>query len=382
MSNWIPNCSVTINGTNYDALTLRGVQISYGRTSIWDQPRAGYAVVNILNTTDTDYAFQPNQSVVITIDDSTGTAKTVFSGKITEISNSLRGAGSIGTAVVQSIVAVSPLAKMARDTISADFAKEYDNIRMDNILTAAGVTKDVVDSGVYEFQAITGGTGDAYSLGAKYAGQSFGYIYDTTDGKIGWANESRRFIDQRDNGYLSIPISALLERDVSSTKSVINLLNDLILSYRAGSVTSSDATSQASYGLAAGTISTELHNASDAQLQADRYIALRATPRTNLGQISLALETDVVTSTVLDGMVNMYHGKPIQIASLPIGIKNSTYRGFVEGWTWQIGYKTCQITLISTDATLSIVPTRWQDVLATTKWSDVGALVQWATYDD
>lgn len=379
---WIPNATVTINGTNYDANTLQGVQVSFGRQNIWEQPRAGYAVINVLNLTNSDYGFQPNQNVVITMDNSSGTPITIFTGKITDIRNSIDSSGPNQKNAIQQITAISPLALMSRVNLSGSFGKEFDNIRMDTIITAANVSKDTIDAGVYEFQAVTDGTSDTYTLASKYAQMSFGYIYDTPNGKIGWANESRRFVDVTANGYYNLNKSYLLRQNLTSSKNLTNLLNDLILSYRAGTVTSSDTTSQSQYGLAAGVIDTELHNLADAQIQADRYITLRSTPRTNLGEFSIQLDTSSITNADRDFLVGMNHGKAIQISNLPMAIKNSNYRAFVEGWTFVINRNSAQITLTTTDATLSIVPTRWQDVSASLQWSGVGATIQWATYDD
>lgn len=379
---WIPDASVTINGTNFDNKSLNGIQVSYGRTSIWEQPRAGYATVDILNTTNTDFAFQPNQSVVITIDNSAGTPVTIFTGKITDIRNSLAAAGPTDKVGIQTIVAVSPLANMSRTNITGTYPKEYDDVRMTTILTNAGVTIDTVDTpGVYEFQAVSGSTTDSYSLAAKYAQMGFGYIYDTTDGKIGYANESHRQLDAAANGYFDIPKSYLIRQDVTSAKNLNNLLNDVILSWRSGTVTSTDASSQASYGIAAGSISTELHNSSEAQYQADRYISLRSTPRTNLGQFTIMLDAPNVSSSDRNALISMYHGKPIQVQNLPIAIKNQTYKGFVEGWSFIIYQNSCQLTISSTDNTLSTVPTRWQDVSAALIWSAVDPAVQWSNYD-
>lgn len=380
---WIPDASVTVNGVNYDSKTLNGVQVSFGRTTIWEQPRAGYAVVSILNTTNSDFGFQPNQSLVITIDNSSGTPITIFTGKVTDIRNNIDAAGTVNKVAIQTLTAISPLANMSRKNITGTYGKEYDDVRMTNILTNAGVTIDSVDTpGVYEFQSVAGSTTDAYTIAAKYAQMGFGYIYDTPTGKVGYANESHRFNDATANGYFNISKSYLLSRDISSSKNLNNLLNDVLLSYRAGTVTSSDTTSQASYGVQAGSITTELHNLTEAQYQADRYITLRATPRTNLGQFTIPLDAPNVTDADRNALISIYHGKPIQVQNLPTAIKNQTYRGFVEGWTFIIYQNSCQLTISSTDATLSIVPTRWQDVAATLKWSDVGATIQWTTYDD
>jgi hypothetical protein len=75
-------------------------------------------------------------------------------------------------------------------------------------------------------------------------------------------------------------------------------------------------------------------------------------------------------------------GEPIEITTLPTGIKNSNYRGFVEGYTFSINKFEMVMNLVTTDAVYSVTPTRWQDVLATDTWAGVGAAVQWFSYDD
>jgi hypothetical protein len=75
-------------------------------------------------------------------------------------------------------------------------------------------------------------------------------------------------------------------------------------------------------------------------------------------------------------------GKPIEITTLPTGIKNTVYRGFVEGYSFSINQYEMVMNLITTDYTYSITPTRWQDVSASLTWAGVGSTVQWTTYDD
>lgn len=380
---WSPNATVTVNGTSFTDKSLAGVQVNYGRTNIWEQPRAGYAVVNILNTTNSDYGFQPRQEIVITVNNSSGTPVTIFTGKVTQINNRMANVGSVMNVAVQQLTAVSPLAEMSRVVSGANYAKQYDDVRLNAILTASGVDIDVVDTpGVYEFQAYNNGYVDTYTLASKYAQMAFGYIYDTPSGKVGYANESHRLIDANTNGYFNIPKSYILGADVNSSKTDVNLLNDVVLSYKANAtVTSQDLSSQSSYGLAAGTVSTELENTTEAQYQADRYITLRSTPRTNVGQFSIPVDADFISNTNRNTLLNIYMGKPIQIDNLPMAIKNQTYKGFVEGWNWQIYRNTCQLTLTTTDSTLSIIPTRWQDVSATLKWSDLDPALQWSNYE-
>lgn len=161
---WSPNATVTVNGTSFTDKSLAGVQVNYGRTNIWEQPRAGYAVVNILNTTNSDYGFQPRQEIVIKVNNSSGTPVTIFTGKVTQINNRMANVGSVMNVAVQQLTAVSPLAEMSRVVSGANYAKQYDDVRLNAILTASGVDIDVVDTpGVYEFQAYNNGYVDTYT---------------------------------------------------------------------------------------------------------------------------------------------------------------------------------------------------------------------------
>ena len=381
---WSPQPTITVNGVNRNSVTLTDVQISYGRTSVWEQARAGYAQIAVVNNSNTDFSFDMNQTVTIKVKNSSGSDVTVFTGIISSVNNSIAGSGTIGTSVIQTITAVGPFSQMSRKIIgTTSWAKEFDTDRMTRIFNDAGMTIDTVDTpSIYELQARNASAGDAYTLAAQYATYSNGYIYETPSGKVGFANESRRFIDQRDNGYKVIPNNYIIWNSVSSQKTLSDIVNSILVSWRAGTESSQDTTSQATYGLIAGSISTELHNATDAQTQAARYIALRAYPRTSLSTFTIPLTNSNVTNSDIDYFLNMTTSKPIQITSLPIGIKNTTYRGFVEGYTLSINKFETFISLNTTDYTYSVTPTRWQDVSASLQWSGVGAAVQWATYDD
>lgn len=381
---WSPNATVTIDGIAYTSDVLWGASISYGRTNVWEQARAGYASVDIVNLTNTNHPFEINDSLVITLEDSDGDPVTVFTGNITDIQSTVSALGSSGEAVIERITAVAPFAFMARKIVgTSGYAKEYDDVRLDNIFTEAGVTIDVVDTpGVYEFTAAAATSQDAYSLAAKYAQMALGYIYETPDGKVGYANESRRLNDVQDNGYFVIPENYILAAGLSSNSTLNDIANDIILSYKANATkTATDATSIALYGRQAASIATELEQGVQAQFQIDRYIALRAYAQTNLQSFTIQLDSSFLTGADLDVLLNIYMGKPIEINSLPVPIVSNTYKGFVEGWVLTFNQYQAALTLTTTDSALSIPPTRWQDVSALTKWSDVGAMVQWLNYE-
>jgi hypothetical protein len=381
---WSPNATVTIDGVDFTEESLWNVTVSFGRTTIWEQARAGYASIDILNITNTDYGFDMNLPVVITVDDSSGDPVTLFTGKISNVSNKVAAAGENGLAAIQTISAISTFADMARKVIGdTNWPKEDDDDRMTRIFTDAGVTIETVDTPpVYEFTARTASPSDAYSLAATYAQQAFGYIYETPLGEVGFANESRRFLSARDYGYLNISTDYILYDSVQSQKTLSDIMNSIVLSYKANAQkTASDATSITNYGIVAGSVTTELEKATDAQNQADRYVILRAFPRTSLSSFSIQLDSPDVTSGDLDALLAISMDTAIEIDNLPIAIKNTTYKGFVEGWSFSINRVQVNLTFDSSDVAYSVTPTRWQDVDAALTWNAVGATVTWDTYD-
>jgi hypothetical protein len=180
---------------------------------------------------------------------------------------------------------------------------------------------------------------------------------------------------------MNIPENYILWRSVSSSKGLQDILNSISLTYHTGSKTSTDATSISLYGLLGASIQTELHNASDAQELADKYVALRRVPRLNMSSFTVQLDSPNVSSANLDKFLQMYMGQAVSISGLPIPLVPTNYYGFVEGWNLQVSRTQAVISLTTSESSYSIQPTRWQDVSAALAWNGVGAAVQWATYD-
>jgi len=382
---WNPEGVVTIGGEDFTSESLWNVQINFGRTTIWDQARASYAVIQLLNINDIDFHIMMNDVVTVQIKNSAGTLKTVFTGKVVSLTNTLAGSGSVANVPIQEVKAIGVFAEMARKIIGdTSWSKEYDDDRMTRIFTDAGVTIDVVDTPpVYEFEARAADPADAYSLAAKYAQQAFGYIYETTNGKVGYANESHRLNYVQDYGYFNLDLSYIQSSGIQSNKTVSDILNSIILTYKSNAQkTASDLASIAIYGEIAGSVTTELENGTEAQYQADRYITLRANPRTNLSAFAIQLDSTLLSDSDRNTLIEVFMGMAIRIAGLPTAIKNSTYSGFVEGWVLSFNRYQANLLMTTTDAAYSIPPTRWQDVDPATMWSMVGATITWATYDD
>ncbi len=371
---WTPQPTVTIGGTDYSSSTLNGLTISYGRTNVWEQSRAAFATVGILNLDNLSLGLEINDTLTITVKDSNQNNVTLFTGSVTEISNQLQAAGGSTTVAVQTVTAVGAFAQMSRTIIGGtNWPKEYDDDRMNRIFTDAGVTIDVVDTpGVYEFTDREKNPANAYTLATSYAAQAFGYIYETKDGKVGYANESRRTIDVETNGYLDIDEGYINWRGINSKRSISDIVNRIVLFYKANAeVTSEDTHSITQYGLYEARVNTELENLDEAQNVADRYVSLRSIPETNFSAFNINLENPNLLAADLNSLLNIEMGTAFQIDNLPNAISPVTYQGFVEGWTIQIDRAQAVLNIISSDSAYSIVPIRWQDVDPLTEWLDL-----------
>lgn len=380
---WKPDLTVTIGGTVYTSSTVDSVQVSYGRSNVWEQARTGYAVINLVQFTESYLNIEINSTVVVTMENSSNVAKTIFTGKVNNYDSRRAAQGLIQGVTYHTITAVGPFAKMSRTEIAgSNYPKEDDDDRMTRIFNDAGVTIDVVDTpAVYELMERPGSLIDAYSLASQTASELFGYIYETTDGKVGYANQSRRLNEVQDNGYFQIPKSIINWNSFASSRNLGDVLNSVSVDYRAGTVTSTNAGSISTYGLASGKFSTTLHNLADAQNLADFYVATRSNPQTSVSSFSVALESDLITTAKRDALIEVYMGKPIDIQNLPASLYDDTYTGFVEGWTIVANREQATINLITTDSTLSLVPTRWQDVDPATDWTEVSSTIRWFEYE-
>ena len=152
---WNFNPNVVIGGTDVSSKVINSISVTCGRNSYWEQARAGYATIEIVNWDNSDYGFEINDSVIIRLDDISLIPTRVFTGKVTSISTQMQAVGSVKEISVITLSAVGPFAQMSRTIIGGSgYLREMDDVRMTNILTDAGVTIDTVDTpGIYEFDA-------------------------------------------------------------------------------------------------------------------------------------------------------------------------------------------------------------------------------------
>lgn len=381
---WTINPTITIDGISYIGNAVGSVSIDYGRTSVWDNQRAGYSRIQLVNTNNTNFPIDINDPVVIKVRNAANTADiTVFTGKVTSLTNEVKVATGAVTITYVNITAVAPLSVLALTQSGlVNYPSETESERITRILNETGVTKDTIDTGIYTLLARTANPNDALTLCNAYAGTATGAIYETQLGAVGYASENRRNTDVVTNGYFAILADYINQATIRSQLSQGDVINSAKIGYDNGSyVTVTSSGSTATYGTIAGTLNTEISNETDATLLANIYIGMRGYPKTSLSAVEVRIDEPSMDATTLDKMLNIYFGMPISIAALPLTISATTYQGFVEGWTLAFSQLSGKITLRTTEKTYSYRTTQWEDAPPAQQWQAVGATIQWLQYE-
>jgi len=398
---------IVINDVEYKDKTVNGVTLTNGRTTVDEQPRAGYATINLVTPNNTYPSIEIDQKVVVKVDDSSGTEVILWTGWVSDIEVSLAAFGSTGRLNNQRITAVGSLSKLNRRLVGADgYAKEFDGERIYDILKeGAGITwaeyqpatdtwadvsgllqwqnvdlliGEIDQPGDFELTAYNGGASNAFTLAQQAAASGLGVLYECNCGKINYASYSSRTDDVAANGFKEIEKEAVLANGLSSVSRLSDLINEIDVVYKNGQIESDTAPdSVALYGLYAAKVTTSLEHDYDALQRADYYAETRGFPRFTLNQISLALHLDQVSNAMRDSMLPMNVSTPISIEGLPTSIYHQTFSGFVEGFTWTINRNELFLTLNVSEYALSQLQMNWQQVPSVLTWADVSATLEW-----
>jgi hypothetical protein len=404
---YVINPQVLINDVEYRGEAIQGVTLTNGRTTVDEQPRAGFATIILVTKDNNNPNIEIDYKVVVKVDDSDGDDVTLWTGWVSDIQNSIASFGSAGRLNQQTITAIGSLAKLNRRLVGGDgYPKENDGDRVYEIIKeGAGVTwaeyqpdddtwADVnallqwqnVDllignidrPGDFELVAYSGGATGALGLAQQAAQSGLGVLFECPEGRICYSDYTYRTDDVATNGFTTIDTDAILARGLSSVSRLSDLINEIKVTYKNNQTESDEsATSIALYGRFASAVSTILENDFDAEQRAEYYIETRAFPRTRLNQITLALHLDQVSDAMRDSMLPMRVSEPISITGLPSSIYAGTFAGFVEGFTWTINRNELFLTLNVSEYALSQLEMNWLQVPPTLAWEDVSATLEW-----
>jgi hypothetical protein len=406
MSIWTPEWSLTVGGTTYTDLTLADVSITSGRTDIYSQATAGYASFTILNFDDTPVSINLNGQVAIRVKDSTGAYVNLFGGYITDIDLDVTSSGTGGLVQNLKVIALGSLSKLPKSLTEGVLAKDFDGDQIYTILeqllfdswnevpaaeTWAGYTPtttwaeaensglgEIDRPGDYELTARSSSVTDVYSLVSALANSGLGYIYEDNQGRISYADSTHRNTYLSTYGYTSVSGNHALANGIKTSLKSGDIRNSVSIKYKNGqTVSDSEASSIAVYGLQAQAIETTLEHKADAEDQAAFYLGIRAFPEAQFRSITFPLGNPEIDDSDRDALLNVFMGLPLDITDLPLNIAGGRFQGFVEGWTFRASYNGLSITTTVSPTAYSLQATRWNGVSVAETWNTLSLTLEW-----
>jgi hypothetical protein len=403
-----PVWQVEVNGVSYTNFVLANMTINSGRTNIYEQAQAGYCNIQLINIDQTNIEFNINNTVSISLKDSTNTFVPIFGGTIVDLAVAVAEVGNVGYVQNITIVALGALSRLPKALTDGVLPKDYDGTQIAIILedlllnnwtevaptvewatfdptttwaTAENVGLGEIDQpGNYELAARTSNRTDVYSLVSSLATSGLGYIYESATGAISYADSTHRVAYLAANGYTDVSANEAIASGISIQTRAGDVRNSVTVKYNATSSaekSAEDSTSIAIFGRLSQIVQTTLHNAGDAESQADFYLALRAYPLAMMQSITFELTNPEMSDADRDAMIKIFMGLPLRISDLPLNMNSGTYAGFVEGWTVSAGYNTVSITALLSPLAFSIQAMKWETVLPAEQWNTVSGALEW-----
>lgn len=410
MSQWNPIWKLEINGVDYTNLILSNLTITSGRTDIYSQANAGYCNIELINLDQTNYTFAINESISISVQDSTATFVPIFGGTITDLTISVSEIGSVAYAQTYTMIALGALSRLPRIITTGILPHEFDGDQIYRVLSEvlfsqwqqvpAAVTwatysppaqqwqgaennglGEIDQPGDYDLAARSSSVIDIYSLVAGLATSGLGQLYEDAQGRISYADSTHRSQYLAANGYVDLDANHANGKNLQIRTRSGDVRNSITLKYGANSnneVSDSDPASIALYGNLSQIISTTLHNQADAETQAAFYLELRAYPNAQFNQFAFDLTNPEIDDSDRDALINTFMGQPLRVSNLPLNMNAGEFLGFVEGWTFSAAYNELSLTMNVSPLAFSLQAFRWENVPIVEQWQDVTATLDWA----
>ena len=408
MTQWSPVWKVEIDGVEYTSAVLANLTIQSGRTNIYEQAQAGYTNIQLIDVNQVAIPVNINSTISIQVKNTSNTFVPIFGGNVVDIGLEVRDVGSTMFTQTYSITALGALARLPKALTNGVLSKAFDGNQIYTILSAlllntwadtpgaltwatfnptttwanAGNTGlgEIDRPGDYELAARSSDRTDVYSLVSALATSGLGYIYEDAQGRISYADATHRSQYLQTNGYVQITANQARAAGLRIATRAGDVRNNLTIKYGATSSaekSASDATSILNYGTLSQIITTTLHNAADAEDQADFYLALRKDPQAIFKEISYDLTNPEVDNADRDALIGVFMGLPLAINDLPSNM-GGIFQGFVEGWTFRAGYNTLSVSLNLSPVAYSLQALQWDEISNSFTWSGVSPTLDWA----
>jgi hypothetical protein len=394
-----PTYRITIAGVVQTSTTLADGAITYGRNDFFEATQPSYCNLELLNLEGTSPVIELLDTVVIEVTNSTGAYIKLFTGEVTSVYNRFEGAGLGGkpnTLQIQAIGALGLLVKRYAGSVA--YPEELDGARIQRILEETlyiawedisntftwndfttetwanyGVQGiDTIDAGRYEVLARPAAIEQAYNLTDTTQQSALGYLYDTPDFEIGYADAERRSENYATN---LIELDAnLVNADIQTRLQTADIVNSVVIQYDDPvlEVGAQNDTSINTYGLLQEVRPTILAQTADATEQATNFVNYRGTPKVSLEEVTVNLAHSDMTNTVRDNLLGVSMDTLLYLDNIPVGLIPEGYNeGFVEGWTWTLGRKNLELTMSVSNSIYSTLDVQWEDYNSVIQWQNL-----------
>ena len=406
MTIYTPTYRVTIAGTLQTSTTLEDATITYGRNDFFEATQPSYCNLELLNLDGTSPAVELLDTILIEVTNSAGTYVKLFTGEVSGVYNRLAGAGLGGkpnTLQIQAVGALGLLVKRYAGSVA--YPEELDGARITRILQETLFTAwedlsntltwndipvtetwanygiqgiDTIDAGRYEVLARAAEIDQAYNLTDTTQQSALGYLYDTPDFTIGYADAERRSANYTTN---LIELDAnLVNADIQTRLQTADIVNSVVIQYDDPvlEVAAQNDTSINAYGLLEEVRSTILAQTVDATEQATNFVNYRGTPKVSLEEVTVNLAHSDMTNTVRDNLLGVSMDTLLYLDNIPVGLIAEGYNeGFVEGWTWTLGRNNLELTMSVSNAIYSTLDVQWEDYNASIQWQNLANDYRW-----
>jgi hypothetical protein len=409
MSVFTPEYKLTINGVEYTDVAIQDITHQAGRDDIYAQPLPSYLQISLIAINDENYNLQINDGIALQVKDSTNTFITLFGGNITDITTEVATASSVAKTYTYTILALGSLAKLPKIITDGVLSQDDDGDQIYTLLAdlflnswneipaaetwsgydptitwanAENIGLGEIDRpGQYEMENRTSSPDTIYNIATLIADSAFGVLYEDSEGRIGYADSIHRQTYLANNGYTDISANTAIGAGLKTLARSADVRNDIYINYGnnyGSQVSATDATSIAQFGYKGETINTVLHDATDAQAVADRYIDLRSYPRPLFDSITFPITNSEIDDTDRDALLGIFIGQPLRITDLPVQIApTGQFEGYVEGWRWSTRFNELFLTINLSPIEFSQVALQWEQVSASEAWNTLSGTLTW-----
>jgi hypothetical protein len=405
MTVYTPTYRVTIAGTVQTSTTLEDATITYGRNDFFEATQPSYCNIELLNLDGTSPAVELLDTIIIEVTNSAGTYVKLFTGEVSGVYNRFAGAGAVGkpnTLQIQAVGALGLLVKRYAGAVA--YPEELDGARITRILEETLYTAwedlsgtftwndfttetwatygvqgiDTIDAGRYEVLARPAEIDQAYNLTDTTQQSALGYLYDTPDFTIGYADAERRSENYTTN---LIELDAnLVNADIQTRLQTADIVNSVVIQYDDPvlEVAAQNDTSINTYGLLEEVRSTILAQTADATEQATNFVNYRGTPKASLEEVTVNLANSNMTNTVRDNLLGVSMDTLLYLDNIPVGlIVEGSFEGFVEGWTWTLGRNNLELAMSVSNSIYSTLDVQWEDYNSSIQWQNLANDYRW-----